>query len=374
MGGFGSDSGTSMASPYIAGCAALFLEGKPKSEHNSVAFKTALQNFALPIVDGNPHRFKGPASVLQQGAGQVQMMDVLNSIISISPSHVALNDTVHLNSRQTFTITNRGKTPVTYRVDLVTAVGLTPFETNGTVAVLPKKTFATASIKSVQTIRVDPGSNATVDLDFSGPKNNPLLHVLYSGFIRFRPEKADKSTPMISVPFMGMKGDYKTVGVFDPSFGLRYFDRKNWRRIGQDGDSLSLNITGLKDTKDDQGDDTPPSKTIKAIVQFRLLTACRLLVLDLVSDKGSDPAKVKSYGLLNRGVGRYLPRSDTQEGNEAQLLGWDGKVLNKDGTPVAAPLAKGSKARIRISLLKHFGDPEKDSDYESFLSKPFSLS
>ncbi|GJJ78492.1 hypothetical protein EMPS_10851 [Entomortierella parvispora] len=224
MGGFGSDSGTSMASPYIAGCAALFLQGRPKSEHNSVAFKTALQNAARPILDGNPQRFNGPASVLQQGAGLVQMMEVLTSSVSISPSYVSLNDTLHLNGRQTFTITNLGKNPVTYRVDLLSAVGLTPFERNGTVAVLPKKTFATASMKSassVQTIRVDPGSNATLDLDFSGPKNNPLLHVLYSGFIRFRPEKLDKSTPMISVPFLGMKGDYKTVAVFDRSFGLR---------------------------------------------------------------------------------------------------------------------------------------------------------
>jgi hypothetical protein len=373
LGGFGPDSGTSMASPYIAGCAALFLQAKPDSEHSFVAFKTALQNAARPIVDSNPKQFKGPASVAQQGAGLVQMMDVLSSTISVSPSYVSLNDTVHHNGRQTFTITNHGNISVTYRVDLISAAGLTPFESNGTVAVPPKKGPAVATISSsTQTVRVAPGSSTKVDIDFKGPKIDPMLHVLYSGYVRFRPEKANKSTPLISVPFLGMKGDYKTVAVFDPSFGLRYYDRKSLLRRVVGGETLELNTTKVdNDDGDQDGGDGPLPK---AILQFRLLTACRLLVLDLVSDQGgSDPTKVKSYGLLNKGVGRYLPRNDNQQGNQATLLGWDGKILNKDGKPVAPPIAEGAKARIRISLLKHFGDPENDGDYESFLSKPISL-
>ncbi|KAG0049744.1 hypothetical protein BGZ83_005427 [Gryganskiella cystojenkinii] len=387
MGGYGIDSGTSMASPYIAGCAALFLEANPKTEKPPLAFKATLQNYARPILESDAKQFKGIASAAQQGAGFVQMMNTLTSNILVSPSHISLSDTNHLNKRQTFTITNRGNTSVTYRIDLVGAAGLTPFERNGTVATSPKRSPATASMKpisSVQVVRVAPGSSAKIDFDFSVPKNNPKFYILYSGYVRFRPEKIDKTTPMISVPFLGMNGDYKTVKVFDSYFGLRAYDRRGRKLgLGQDisgAENLVQNMTKLKSRDDGDGsdqdpDDLPP-KDIKAIIQFKLLTACKLLVLDLVSDQGSDPTNVKSYGLLNRGVGRYLPRNDDQQGNESNALAWDGKILDKDGKPTLLPVSKDlkTKYRFRISLLKHFGDMEKDEDYESFLSKPFSLS
>lgn len=76
--------------------------------------------------------------------------------------------------------------------------------------------------------------------------------------------------------------------------------------------------------------------------------------------------------MIKGGVTRYVPRSDPQPGNTMQALPWQGQVLSADGKSLVA-VPRGKMYRMRISLLKHFGDLEKDEDFATFLSSPFTL-
>lgn len=400
-----------MATPYIVGCVALYLESRPNGDLSAEAIKTAFQNNGQPRNDQKTD-FKGYASVTQQGAGLISMMDVLSNQATVTPAHIALNDTEHINAKQTFTITNRGTDTIQYSVQVIPAAGLLPFDEFKMVDKTPKKVPAPASVQlSKSTVSVGPGATATLDITFTGPPTDPAKYVIYSGFVRFTPDTVTKQTPVMHVPYMGMQGNFKSVNILDSTFGLRIFDSRGrplrlntpmvggHAHVGTDGvvkpavDVGSLGQTSHEiETDPSHGNNTAinngrsgdvgttgrvrPSPNEMKIV-FRMITASEILVLDLVSDKGSDPHQVKSYGLLKNGVAKFIPRNDQLEGNAFQVMSWNGDLLQDDGSVVTVQgntkLSEKGVYRLRISLLKHFGDPENDMDFEAHMSEPFIL-
>jgi subtilisin family serine protease len=118
FGGHNSISGTSMASPHVAGAAALYLQAHPDASVPTVT--TALMNTAVP---GNWSL--APAAGLldetyRQGAGLIQVANAITTTTSVTPSKISLGE--GSGGTRTLTIHNTGSTAVTYDLSNTDAV------------------------------------------------------------------------------------------------------------------------------------------------------------------------------------------------------------------------------------------------------------
>jgi minor extracellular serine protease Vpr len=98
-GGYGIASGTSMASPMIAGLAALIKEVHP--DWKTMEVKSALMNTATIIK--NPYNGK-PITFLLQGAGEADVSKALNTPALIEPRAIVIEKSN--NTKQDFTVKN----------------------------------------------------------------------------------------------------------------------------------------------------------------------------------------------------------------------------------------------------------------------------
>ena len=94
LGSFAVDSGTSMATPFMAGVSALLFGVKGNSPAVGKAarnlFETTAQLVPSSHTDGDPLQ-----TVAQQGAGLVDAFHALTTTIIISPGELLTNDTAH---------------------------------------------------------------------------------------------------------------------------------------------------------------------------------------------------------------------------------------------------------------------------------------
>ena len=200
-------SGTSMATPYMVGCAALYLEHfkDPKE------FKTRAMNTAIPARSTE----SGIFSVAQQGSGMVNMKALIENDISVSPSKLALGASKSKSwvKSSTITITNSGDKSRQFEISHEDAIAVRGNEDgqvfNGD---FPSK------MDSPKSVTIEAGQSKTIVVKIT--PNAELVdseHWIFSGFVKLTNQEGS----VLSIPFGGFKGDYQSINPFsNPEVGL----------------------------------------------------------------------------------------------------------------------------------------------------------
>jgi subtilisin family serine protease len=366
QGGYGTLSGTSMASPHIAGAVALLLQARPHSSPKAV--QERLQNTARPHPFGSVNSTFIDA-VHRQGAGMLQIDDAVLSGTVVEPSSLALGAiesgsvTRWLRLRQD-DLDNDGHghswrrhghrdgnedddgedvdAPVTY------TLGHQPAIATGA------DTFTVSLFASYATVTF---SRPTVTLGGHGHSDEDALvgvtitppgslapARLFGGYITLTPSDGG---PVLRVPYAGYNGDYQAIQALTPT-------PNNFPWLAKVvGPNLVSQPAGAAFTM--QEEDVP-------FILFHLnhqVTEFKLEVFDVATGESMHLADDE----------RFVGRNSTDTAFFA--ITWDGTTFKRPGgTATAVP---NGTYRIDLSILKALGDPRNPAHFEHWLSPNITI-
>ncbi|KAG9086315.1 hypothetical protein FS749_003726 [Ceratobasidium sp. UAMH 11750] len=387
MGAYAIESGTSMATPFVAGSAALYLQIKGKSAATAKAVRSVFENTAIPVQNTAANN-----SLLEtashQGAGLIQVYDAIHATGNLSPAELLLNDTANFDGVHTLFVKNGGKSSVTYRLSHVPAgtaptiegieniAGPVPLVPNAaTVTIIPSK------------VTVPAGWTLPVIVTFKAPTGlDAKTAPVYSGFIQ---AKGSDGSSLHST-YLGVAASLKDMKVVDNTDA--YFGVKLPLVSDKNGDP----ITGPT-TYSMKGNDTP-------LVLYRLVAGTPLFRLDLIDARtnvttntrrfvetlgeldtravphstinkrsiwewlfpwkygsGSTFAQVKTLGVIYQED--YISRNSAAA--TADNNGYSSYPVAQFANGTAIP---NGSYKILLRALKITGDPKEEEDYEVWTS------
>ncbi|UYX11968.1 S8 family serine peptidase [Lactobacillus delbrueckii subsp. indicus] len=212
-------SGTSMASPFVAGSEALILQGIKKqglnlSGEELVQFaKNSAMNTSHPVYD--TEHTKEIISPRRQGSGEINVKDAINNTVEVKAANgngaAALKE---IGRQTTFkvTLTNYGKKAQTYAVDnyggpYTQATEAKSGEIYDTKIVKGQLTTETPKVT------VQPGESVDVSFTLTLPYSFQRQNFV-EGYVGFEAE--DQATPNLVLPYMGFFGSYSQASVSAP--------------------------------------------------------------------------------------------------------------------------------------------------------------
>ena len=228
-GGFGSMSGTSMASPHMAGAAAVMKQYvNEKFPSMSATDKQQLINYlmmstAVPVVDPDGVAY----TPRKQGAGLAQVYSAIHTgayltVENSDRTKAELKDNVNGTFSFTFTIHNMSGSPLSYDLS---AIPLTAkAETvNGyrcisdSSRVLPESEFTVGFSQNSVTVPANGSVDITVNMQLTDEGKAKLAEftngTFLDGFIKLESKNDDEID--LSMPYLGFYGDWAKAPIFD---------------------------------------------------------------------------------------------------------------------------------------------------------------
>jgi minor extracellular serine protease Vpr len=196
-GRYATISGTSMASPHVAGAVALLLEAHPGVDRRDV--RDVLQNSADPKIRFGQTYLD---NVHRQGAGMLDVDDAILATTLLQPGKISLGE--GNGGTETIKLTNASGTPVTYDLSHEAAAGTT----NTFAPVAYSTDYASATFSS-PSVTVPGHGSANVQVTITPNPAMPEKGV-YGGYITFTPQGDGQE---YRVPYAGFKGDYQSIQV-----------------------------------------------------------------------------------------------------------------------------------------------------------------
>ncbi|CAF3980441.1 unnamed protein product [Adineta steineri] len=376
-------SGTSMATPYVAGTLALFLASIGNPAPYTVS-GYAQNGQCRPTFSLVKNIFQSTANAIQiynsivfatsamQGAGLVNVYQAITAGTIFSPSELALNDTVRRATSYRVSVINIGNQTAIYTMSH-SGAALATGKATGDDQLLAQPVYtadyADVTINPIQ-FTLQPGYSREITLQFGEPTNaDPNLLPVFSGFIYATNQVNGEVTHLF---YAGMVGDYGNAGIFvrNTTSGVITGIQKSDDTYVSEGELPSLNATtGIK-------------------IQIVLAWSTRVVIVQII------PANGTILVGLNVSSAVMFTDSDESEAvivdpprNAAAGVGtsfaesypavWNGKVVlnsvNGNASVTTMRNLNPGTYRIQFSALKHFGNPSNDNDFEVFNSPAFNL-
>ena len=337
LGAYASLSGTSMASPHLAGTVALLLQARPGLSATDV--RDILQNNAVPELAPAPNGAVAD-NVHRQGAGLVHIDAAVLNLVRATPGKIALGESQSGPVTTAISLTNDGMTSITYDITHVPALSTTgPTYAPSSVA----SGYATVQF-SAPTVTVAPGGIAGVSAKITA---DPALADggIYGGYLVFTPQGGAAVTGVIRIPYSGFKGDYQAIQVLVPTASGYPWLINSLGTNQPNGATFTL-----------QAGDFPG---IKAHFDH----GARQVKMDVF-----EATKMKAWG--RAATEDYYPQNGAATGaTSTYTFGWNGTtVLNKQITKVP-----NGKYVIKFSVLKALGDTNNPADWEVWTSPTITL-
>ena len=204
QGSYATISGTSMASPHVAGAAALLKQARPGLAAS--AFRAILQNSA------DPKNWSGSPGlgfldfVHRQGAGMVDVDDAIASTTTVTPGKLSFGE--GSGGSGTLSIANASSSAQTYAVSHVAALATGPAATQispfgfGVFLGSQTPTFSSSSVT------VPAGGTGSLDVSIAVDPASLPAQSQYGGYIVLTRQSDGQ---VFRVPYAGFLGDYQSI-------------------------------------------------------------------------------------------------------------------------------------------------------------------
>lgn len=375
-GGYAIESGTSMATPFVAAVYALVAQTRriigSATELEGLVSSTAkasLWNDGAGVL-----RELAPAT--QQGAGLVQAHDAAFSTTLLSVKSISFNDSAHSSGPVNFTIENLGLDTITYHIGHVPSIGMYVFNDiagDETPAYFPNPIFAAPADMAFSqgTVSLQPKHRAIISVTALPPTaENALfkenLLPVYSGSVVIN--GSDGSS--LKIPYVGLAGSlYDAVNVDLANSQSLFCDDDE----SETGDCRTGNATftvphptaGL-DPQDAYTCFECPTVYVNLNLGTALIKvdATPLSQNQTIDTAGLATATTSSLGHTAAGSIYGYPLA--YESRRDIVAAWNGMLA--DGTVVPA-----GRYTLAVSVLKLFGNPDRADDYSTLPPVAFEL-